>query len=458
MALKWTAKSEGALADSAKDQSKFSLQRLGQAVGLSSLVGAAALLSPTAHALKTDFGMEYRATAFANGSDAFEAMGGDDNDTGFGQLIRVKANFLDEETGISVHTSVELAGDRWTGDDRKYGTTNPQSFNSSSRGDNVRLDLGYLQVPVGHTVFRVGRQASSYNSCFLVCDDRRDRIMMIQPFSKTLTMVLGYDRRQDNNTFDHQDNGDMANLGLITKLGDWDLGILYVKWMNNYEGPLMTPTTDTYVLQNVDLFSGYVSGDLAGLAKATLGFNYFMNGNVKAGPGDDRFFTEKSPSAFLRLTQSFGVIDAGVQYVTSKDGGLVSPGFDTYSSLINSNPEATQSATSVYRMGGTLGRDGYDENLIIGKATWNLTPKFAITGAVGNLDIDNGTDSDDSMVYDLQLSYQANKALRTWLSVGMIEKNDAGSLTGNDLIGSLATADFSEGDVKAASLNVAVNF
>ncbi|ASK35657.1 hypothetical protein [Alloalcanivorax mobilis] len=456
MALKWTAKSNGALANSANVQPKLSLQRLGQAIGLCSVVGAAALLSPTAHALKTDFGMEYRATAFASGSDAFETLGGSDSDTGFGQLIRVKGNFLDEETGISVYTSVELAGDRWTGDDRKYGTTNDQSFNSTSRGDNVRLDLGYLQIPVGHTVFRVGRQATSYNNCFLVCDDRRDRIIMIQPFSKTLSVVLGYDRRQDSTPFEHQDNGDMMNLGVITKLGDWDLGLLYVKWMNNYEGTVGVAPTP-YVLQNVDLFSGYLSGDLLGLAKATVGFNYFMNGNVE-NPVDNVYFTDKSPSAYLRLTQSFGVIDAGLQYVTSKDGGLISPGFDTYSSLINSNPEATASATSMYRMGGTLGREDFDENLIIGKATWNLTPKFAITGAVGNLDIDNGTDSDDSMVYDLQLSYQANKALRTWLSVGMIEKNDAGALTGNDLVGSLAGADFSDDDVKAASLNMSVNF
>ena len=49
---------------------------------------------------------------------------------GFGHLIRVKGNFLDEDTGISVYTSVEVAGDRWTGDDR--GTATGRSFNSSS--------------------------------------------------------------------------------------------------------------------------------------------------------------------------------------------------------------------------------------------------------------------------------------------------------------------------------------
>lgn len=457
MALKWTAKSEGALADSAKDQPKFSLQRLGQAVGLSSLVGAAALLSPTAHALKTDFGMEYRATAFAAETEGFDngTSGYHDNDTGFGHLIRVKGNFLDEETGISVHTSVELAGDRWVGDN--HGGADHPGFNTGSRGDTVRLDLGYLQVPVGHTVFRIGRQATSYNNCFLVCDDRRDRVMMIQPFSKTLTLVVGYDRRQDNDIFAHQDNGDQVNAGLIAKVGGWDASLLYVKWLNNYEGTIATAPTP-YALSNVDLFSGYLSGDLAGLAKATVGFNYFMNGNVEHPINQDAYFTDQAPSAYLRLEQSFGVADLGLQYVMTKDGGLVSGGFDTYSSLINNNPDATQSATSMYTMGSALGQKDFDENLLIGKATWNLTPKFAITGAVGNLDIDNGTESDDSMVYDLQFSYQANKSLRTWVSVGMIEKNEAGVLKGNALIPDAAGAAFADDDVKAASLNVAVNF
>lgn len=462
MALKWTAKTNGALADSAKDQSKFSLQRLGHAVGLSSLVGAAALLSPTAHALKTDFGMEYRATAFANQIDGNGMADPDakDKDNGFGHLIRVKGDFLDEESGISVHTSVELAGDRWVGDHHAGTGGEDRSFNSGGRGDNVRLDLGYLQVPVGHTVFRVGRQATSYNNCFLVCDDRRDRIMMVQPFSKDLSVIFGYDRRADTVAYQHQDNGDMFNLGVVSKIGDWDASLLYVKWTQNYSGDNPAPNGQpVYALSNVDLFSGYVGGDLLGLAKATVGFNYLTSGKAKAPTGDKRFFAGKSPSIYLRLEQSYGLFDVGLQYITSRDGGLISPGFDTWSSLVNSNPESTASASSMYRMGGTLGMKDYDESLVIGKATWNVTPKFAVTGAVGNLDIDTSAGSDDSMVYDLQFSYQANKALRTWLAVGMIEKNSVGALTGNDLVGRAAAGStFADKDVKAASLNVAVNF
>src|SRR5699024_4216570 len=153
------------------------------------------------------------------------------------------------------------------------------------------------------------------------------------------------------------------------------------------------------------------------------------NGNVKGGQ-DGQYFADSSPSAYLRLEGNAGPVDLGLQYVGSRDGGLVSGGFDTWSSLINSNPDATNSPTSMYRMGGTLGREDFNEDLVIGKASFNVTPKFTITGAVGQLTIDDGSNRDESMVYDLRFAYQVNKAMKTWLSLGMIEENKVGTLAG----------------------------
>ena len=88
-----------------------------------------------------------------------------------------------------------------------------------------------------------------------------------------------------------------------------------------------------------------------------------------------------------------------------------------------------------------------------------------MTGAIGQLDIDNpgtpasGDELDDSsMFYDLQLSYQVNKTLRTWVTYGILEENEAGALSGNSLLGALPSADFSQDDVQAASVNLAVSF
>ncbi|HAB06685.1 MAG TPA: hypothetical protein DCE35_15665, partial [Alcanivorax sp.] len=145
---------------------KWTQSKLTKAIGLASVVGAASALSPAAQALKTDFGVEYRATGFYAQSGAFDVAGDprNDNDNGFAHLIRVKSDFLDEDTGISLHTSVELAGDRWVGDQRGYTGAGANAFNDKNKGDNVRLDLGYVQIPFGHTVVRVGRQATSYSN------------------------------------------------------------------------------------------------------------------------------------------------------------------------------------------------------------------------------------------------------------------------------------------------------
>ena len=111
-------------------------------------------------------------------------------------------------------------------------------------------------------------------------------------------------------------------------------------------------------------------------------------------------------------------------------------------------------------MGGKSGLKDYNENLVIAKAGYNLTPQFKLTGAVGNLAVDNGTDSDDSLVLDLQASYQVNKAVRVWATAGMIASNKVGTLTGNPLVDStpISGTSFDSNHVSSGSLNLSVKF
>ncbi len=67
---------------------KWTQSKLTKAIGLASVVGAASALSPAAQALKTDFGVEYRATGFYAQSGAFELGGATgDSDNGNGSPI-----------------------------------------------------------------------------------------------------------------------------------------------------------------------------------------------------------------------------------------------------------------------------------------------------------------------------------------------------------------------------------
>ena len=90
------------------------------------------------------------------------------------------------------------------------------------------LDLGYAQIPLpGKAVLRVGRQEANWNNGLLVSDDRRDRILGIVPTSVGTVLAL-YDRRGDQKGFFANDNGDMTALGMITKLGGFQTGALWV--------------------------------------------------------------------------------------------------------------------------------------------------------------------------------------------------------------------------------------
>ncbi|MES1926978.1 hypothetical protein [Salinisphaera sp. T31B1] len=429
------------------------------------------LFSANALAMKTDFNIDYRATGFYAESDSFDTNDESNagSDTGFAQYLRLGADFKHEETGVEVHTRLELAGDRWSGDNRDYTTTADRAFNPSNRGDNVRLDIGFVQVPLGKTLLRVGRQESNWNNCFLVCDDRRDRIFVARSFGK-VSAFIGYDRRNDDTSFASIDNGDQFFPGFVTPIFDTGFtgGFLFLYYLDNYQGsiadyPLLAQGSQPYVLDNAKAISPYVTGKI-GPFQIETGFNYFDGSHVSSPtPEDGDYFTDAGWSEYFRIGTEFDRYEARFQYVGAQDGGLISSGFDTYSSLINSNPESTANPTSVYNMGGFLGRKGFDQSLYIANLTADITPKLTFGGSVGLLDIDVGDSlgggSDSSMVYDVELSYQYNAVFRTWATLGLLEKNDVGALTGNSLLGATPNGGaFAEDDVMAGSVNIGVKF
>jgi hypothetical protein len=78
---------------------------------------------------------------------------------------------------------------------------------------------------------------------------------------------------------------------------------------------------------------------------------------------------------------------------------------------------------------------------------------------VDNPLIPGGGADDSSMFYDLELSYQVNKSLRTWFTYGVLEENEAVTLSSNSLLGPIAGGgSIADDDVQAASLNLAVSF
>lgn len=441
-------------------QSKTALtsRPLTKALGTASILSLAIAGANVANAIQTDIGVDYRAQFFVVDSEAFG--GSSDTDTGLANLLRVRADFRHEGTGVSLHTVTQLAGDRWHGDVRSIGrdstgapiTRNPGY--ATDGNETVTLDQGFVRIPYGNrAVLNVGRQATSWNNCFLVCDDRRDRINTLFPTAAG-TVVLGYDRRRDTTAFANPDNGDMWNLGLITRVGGFNVGLLYVNWLENTDGG--SGQADQYALQGTHLFSPYIQGQLADNVNMALGVNWVGGNAIDFGNG--QVFADNAWSQYLRLGTSLDVVDLNFQAVLTQDGGLVSPGFDTYSSLINNNPESTASPTSLVRMGGASGLEDHNEMLFIAQAGFKVNPALTLKAAIGYYDIEIGSNSDDSMVYDLQAHYRVNEAVSTSLTWGMITKNDVGSTAGNTLVPGSGGVSYADDDLMAASLNLHVKF
>lgn len=439
-------------------QSKITSRPLTKALGTASILGMAIAGANMANALETDFGVTYKADAFAVSSDAFEDDGASSpTDNGFANRLRVKADFKDENTGISVHTSTELSGDRWSGDG-KSTSTNPTY--SGDHNEDLTLDLGYVQVPFSNgTILRAGRQAANWSNCFLTCDDRRDRILTLTPTSLGTVIAL-YDRRSDTGSFANRDNGDQLALGLVTKAADFDIGLLYVHWLKNTETFVRNApgdtSEDTYALQGTHLFSPYISGMVGDIVKLDAGVNYFDGNEIDLGNGT--IYADANFGMYVRGGFDLGAMNLQVQWAGTKDGGFVVPGFDTFSSLINNNPDSSQNPTSLYRMGGQSGLEDHEENLFIAKATFDVTPRMSLHGSVGTLNIDNGSDDDSSTIYDLGASYKLNDAVTTSATWGMVTDNEVAATTGNGLVPGAGGVSFADDDLMAAKVSLDVAF
>lgn len=388
-------------------------------------------------------------------------------------LLRLGVDFAHEETGIKVFTSFDVAGERWQGD--RYSYDAKANYNNTVRSNDVRLDYAYVTVPVSERGrVNVGRQRTNFNNCFLVCDGRRDRVAYQHSLTPTLTGVINYDRKQDKGTFNRIDNGDLVFFGFLGKYNNLDVGFLNFHYLDNYEGSAMQEP-DAYALSGVHMISTYIGGKITEDIKLTLGLNYNNDGTVKpkhVDLNDDTIdhtnkgknFSKASFATYLRGEADLGRVGLGLQYIATIDGGLVSPGFDSYSSLINNNPDATASPTSLYRIGGEMGLRKANDQLIAAKISYKATDKVTLGAALGNLKVErataNSTDSDDSMFYDLSASLQANKYLRVWATAGLLEKNKVGKLSGNShLFDEKVVVDsFANKPVMAASINMELSF
>jgi len=383
----------------------------------SALALAAGLAAPAAFAQPTiDFNGEYEFNAYSVDED----LPGVGSDRASAQLLRLGVNAKLSD-GVQLVTRLNLSNRTWTGD---AGSANPGAGSgvfTPDDGDDVTLDLGYVQLPLAG-VLRVGRQESNWANCFVSCDDRRDRIQWVTKVGDT-NIGLGYDKRFEGATNNDDDSTGYYGFA-IGKLGPVVAGLLiyHVRYSDDF------PTAGL-AGDELTLVSPYFQTKLAGV-NLQGAFAY----------QDNPVFDDAQLGAYLRAGYDFGVVNVEGQLVWS-DGYAPNQGFDSFSSIINNSPENKNSALSRARIGSdTIG--------VAARVSGNVTKQVKLVGAVGYYDNGDSTDFGPANEYemtfvDLQAHYQLTPSTTVWATAGRVKVDPAAG---------------DERDVDAFSVNVRTTF
>jgi hypothetical protein len=294
------------------------------------------------------------------------------------------------------------------------------SSTSNRGGNDVRLDYGFIEVPLpGNVVARAGRQEANFSDCFNTCDSRRDRLLLLK-FMGNFVPALVYDKRVEginagNNSISSggysvsgRDSADAdmyaAALFHLHKTHEWAL--LYATWFNDDE---------SYVLNKVHNFSPYYKYKGENF-KALLVYNWLGQGTATTGTtaATSQFYPDHHHSFAIkgeyRLTDK---LEFSSQFIMALDGGLITSGYDTYSFVVNNDKDNNSSNTRLITMGGlgTLsGGDDADEHFLVGRVRYFMGP-VTLSAVVGKAREYVGGQDQDMMVYDMQAHYQYSKSL-----------------------------------------------
>lgn len=374
----------------------------------SALAIAALLAAPAAHsAVAVDFNGEFEANAVNLDNDE----PGQEDGRGILQLLRLGANIkLDD--GVQIVTRMNLSNREWSGD--RSGIDGAYSPDAA---DNVTLDLGYLQLPLGPGILRIGRQESNWGNCFVSCDDRRDRIQYVTRLGGT-NIGLGYDKRFEGDFgpgLDADDDQTGYYGFAVGQLGPVVAGLLiyHVRYDDNFTDPI----TGSPIMGDgtVTLVSPYFQTKVAGIDLS--GTFAYQNMDPGQGSMDDRL------GAYLRAGYDFGVAKVEGQLVWT-DGYTPNQGFDSFSSMINNSPENKNSALSVENIGAdTIG--------FAARVYGNVTEQLKLVAAAGVYDdgdaFERGYWGRDVKLtfFDLQAHYQVTPSTLIWATAGRVNVDPA---------------------------------
>ena len=365
------------------------------------LVIVTALVLPmSAVAIDADWSGSYEATGFTLGEDVTEFDADEGDWQGFYQSVRIAPTF-DLGGDVKLHVGLRLYDQYWFGDHRKqedgggvteWGQvgTDPQDADEDFVTERIGLDVGYVELPLFGGQLSVGRQEANWGHGLTTADDRRDRVAyqydLDDVLGGPLSLLAIYDLRQSIGPDDISSDGHLFATAAVGYNLDTEIlwGLLGGYWAGD-------ATADPpFVLDSVALVGPFMEGPVGPVDLKFAAHTIFPVDNDRTpllDINDDgevgglqtesgglwntfNFATMLRPSLdFSEVTDlqpQVLVVEAQGLFVFN--GGLVEPGFDTYSSMIGNAGRNTVNPTNVFNMGGT----GYeDDHQMLGAARVN---------------------------------------------------------------------------------------
>lgn len=323
------------------------------------------LFSPAALATQKPVKVDWGADAYVR-SYMRETPEGD-KASGFAQMLRLRLDLTPGE-GLALRTRTVFSGDKWDGD--QAGVTG--NSDNGGGGNNVRLDYGFLEFAEKGWMFRAGRQVASWADCLTVCDDRRDRFLVMNNLGKVMFFFV-YDKRSEGDELSRSDDGDMYSVLALGLSESYEWGFLSA-WWHNSKG--------NYLLKDVISLSPYIKV-FNQTSQLKLLYHWI-------GQGDDgSLFPSHHHSAALKLEHQLSQKwKLQAQTLQVFNGGYVATGYDTYLSMVNNDRDHNSSNIRLVYLGGLGTFNGGDKKrdyLYSTKMSYRLNSRLTLAAAIGSL-------------------------------------------------------------------------
>lgn len=386
------------------------------------------ILTFLSFSLHAETKMNFSGDAFVRGY--FLNGTGADKTQAFNQFFRLNLD-AKPDNELTIKTGLVLSGNTWEGDNHATtATSTGVEHRALGSGDTTRLDHASLDYVKNGYVTTIGRVAVTSPGSFLTSDDRRDRVQVLK-FMPTGLWAFVYDKRSEGTLANSRDDLDMFSVNYYGKAEWFNYAIQTGYWTSR----------TTYTLKDLKQFTPQLDGNLLGV-HYNLYYTLLFGGATKntGSAYTSSYYTKSHHAAALVLAKDVANYKVSYQSIVTSHGGLIAGGYDTFSSIVNNNPDYHQSSTNLRNIGSGFGRNDANENMHMFKVSHLCTPDIfaSISAGVAKLYVWNASVAaskfENLKIVDASVKFTLSNALSLDTSYGKFfgdNEDHAGSLTLN---------------------------